>query len=189
MKNWMIGGLLTGLVALAMPASAQKNGQVITSGTGFTYIMSTPAGWESVPGTAKEQGLRMIVIPQGSSWEASQTVIYSNVTELDRTQNETMVDLIEHDMNMYRLSDPGLQVNVGDRFEVDRGKTSAIMVKVHSPKAGTYEAIAYILEGDRVPFIVMSSIDEAAFERDFAAFEDIVNSFKYYDNTTMVRAK
>lgn len=189
MKKWMLGGLLLGIMAVATPASAQKNGQVITTGSGFTYIMSTPAGWESIPGTAREQGLRMVVVPQGSSWESSQSVIYSNVTELDASQNETMLDLIDNDMSMYRLSDPNLQVNVGDRFEVDRGKASAIVVKVHSPKAGTYEAIAYIPEGNRVPFIVMSSIDEAAFERDLEAFEELVNSFKYYESTSMVRGK
>ena len=185
----MLGGMLMGAIAIATPASAQKNGQVITQGSGYTYMMSTPAGWESIPGTAREQGLRMIVVPQGSSWESSQTVIYSNVTELDATQNETMIDLIDHDMSMYRLTDPNLQVNVGERFEVDRGKASAVVVKVHSPRAGTYEAIAYIPEGNRVPFIVMSSIDEAAFERDYEAFEQLVNSFKYYESTDMVRGK
>lgn len=189
MKKWIVGGFLLGAIAIATPASAQKNGQVITQGGGFTYMISTPAGWESVPGTAKEQGLRMVVVPQGSSWLSSQTVIYSNVTELDPSQNETVTELIDRDMEMYRMQDPNLQVNVGDRMEVDRGKTSAIMVKVHSPKAGTYEAIAYIPEGGRVPFIVMSSIDEAAFQRDIDAFEQLVASFKYYDNSAMVRGK
>ena len=189
MKNWMIGGVFLGLMAVVSPASAQKNGQVITSGSGFSYVMSTPAGWESIPGKAKEQGLRMIIVPQGSSWESSQTVLYSGVTDLDGSQGETVYDIIDRDLEMYVLSDPDLIANDKERIDVDRGRTSAHILKVQSPKAGTYEAIAYVPEPGRVPYIVMSSIDEAAFMRDYPAFVELVKSFKYYDSMTMVRGK
>lgn len=172
-----------------LPAFGQNNGQVITSGDGFSYALSTPAAWESIPGKAREQGLRMIMVPKGAAWESSQSVIYSNVIPMSIAKQESVYDIIDYDLDMYKLADGGLQVSDGDRIEVNRGKGSAIVIKVHSPKMGTWEAIAYMQQSNQVPFVVMSSVDKASFERDYAAFTEVVSSFKYYDNMTVVRGK
>lgn len=186
----IIGTLLIAAALLTIaPASAQNNGQVITSGEGFSYIVNTPVGWESIPGKAREQGLRIIMVPTGASWDAAETVIYSNVTPMSGGDKETVYDIIDYDLDMYQLSDQDLVINDGDRISVNRGKANAIVMLVESPKMGTYEAIAYIDEGDQVPFLVMSSTSKANFERDFPAFETVVASYKYYDNMTVVRGK
>lgn len=170
-------------------SQAQTNGQVIASGKGYSYILDVPAGWESAWTKAEEQHLKVILVPNGGDWENSKTVMYSNVVYPNTMKGETIFDIIDFDISMYKMADPDMDLEDGDRIMVNRGQGVAMVIKIMSPATGNYQAIAYINEGDKIPFVVLSSLDKESFDRDYPMFEQLVSSYKFYANEATAKAE
>lgn len=188
MKGWL-GLCMAAILLVQVPAKAQHNGQIIASGNGFNFMVNVPVGWQSSATDAQHQQLKMAMVPEGTSWATSACVIYSNVSDLEDGERETVYDVVNFDLDMYRLSDAALQVEDGESIAVNKGKNTAMVVKLFSPLNNTYEAVAYVPELGRVPFVVISANSKEAFDSNYPVFEQVVASYKYYENTNTASGK
>lgn len=186
MKGWL-GLCVAAMLMVQVSANAQHNGQIIATGDGFSFMVKVPAGWQNTSPDAQHQQLKMAMVPEGSSWTSAECVIYSNVTDLQDGERETVFDVVNFDLDMYRLSDGNLQVEDGESISVNKGRNTALVVKLHSPEKGTYEAVAYMPEYGRVPFVVLSANSKEAFDNNYAVFEQVVSSFRYTETASTVR--
>ncbi len=121
----------------------------------------------------------------GTDWEHTDAFIFVNTTSLEGS-GDNIYDLMTYDIDMYKISSPGIVIKDGGRVSVNRGKGSAIMLYMTNAKSNTYEAVAYIDQGDVVPFFVFSASSQAEFDKYLPTFQELVGSYKYYGPVTTV---
>ena len=181
--------VLAGISMLGGTVAAQNTDAVMSNGGGYTYTLNTPARWVAADDIAKQQEVNAVWIPENKSWETSGTIIYTNVSSLNQANNESMYDVIDFDINMYRLSSPKINITDGTPIAIDKGRGTATVIVIKSTEENTFEAIAYMDEEAVVPFVVMISKSEDDFYRDYPVFKEIVASYRFYDNVQVMNAK
>lgn len=180
--------LLTGIALSSTAVYAQDLPTQKIVGDGFTYTLNTPDGWLADAHAAKTQEMKAVFIPSTSTWDNAGSKIYTSVASLDLAKNESIYDVIDFDINMYKLSAPSIVITDGDPIVVDRGHGVAKVIKVAGGADG-YQVIAYMDEAKGVPFVVMSSQTKADFDRDYATFVQVVGSYRFFENLPTANAR
>ncbi len=166
-------------------AQAQEERSILVNQQGSAYAVTAPDGWLANKDVAGEMGLGAAFHLEGTVWETTGAFIFVNTTSLVGS-GDNIYDLMSYDIDMYKISSPGIQINDGGGITVNRGKGNATVMHMINAKANTYEAVAYIDEGDVVPFFVFSASSQAEFDKYMPAFKGLVESYKYYGPVTTV---
>lgn len=166
---------------------AQNNKDAQVMGDGYTYSLEAPSQWVSDAEKAEQHKLNAVFYPEGKSWESSDAVIYSSVSMLDDGKRETIYDVIDFDINMYKLSTPDVKIEDGKKISVANGRNSAKVIHLISVEQGSYEAVAYIPQGGVVPFVVLSANTMEDFEKSLGQFEELVSSYNFRHNVNVVK--
>ncbi len=167
-------------------AYAQEDSKsILINQQGSAYAVAAPDGWLSNKEISTEMGLGAAFHPEGTVWENTGAYIFVNTTSLAGS-GDNVYDLMSYDIDMYKISSPGIHIQDGGRITVNRGKGSAIVLKMVNKSANTYEAVAYVDQGEIVPFFVFSATSEEDFNKYLPAFQAMVESYKYYGPVTTV---
>lgn len=166
-------------------AQAQEERNILVNQQGSAYAITAPTGWLANKDVAQEMGLGAAFHLEGTVWETTGAFIFVNTSSLVGS-GDNIYDLMSYDIDMYKISSPGIHIKDGGRLTVNRGKGSAVVMHMTNPKVNTYEAVAYIDQGDVVPFFVFSAASEAEFNKYLPAFNGLIESYKYYGPVTTV---
>ncbi|MDX2001724.1 MAG: hypothetical protein SFW35_04805 [Chitinophagales bacterium] len=183
----MTMGWMTGMLVIALGTNAQNNTPI--QGNGYTYNLQAPTDWHNDAAAASAQDLNAVFLPTGKTWDNAGTIIYSNVTELDVANGESIAEVMDFDINMYKLSSPTASVALGTPIDINGGKGTAKVIIISGGSDGTYQAIAYVDEKTVVPFVVLTSQSQEDFFNNYAKFKDVVASYQFTNATATMNAK
>ncbi len=181
----MILSVMASFLLFSAQAQEQDDRNVLVNQQGNAYAVSAPDGWLANNDVAQEMGLGAAFHLEGTVWETTEAFIFVNTTSLVGS-GDNIYDLMSYDIDMYKISSPGIHIKDGGSVAVNRGKGSAIVMTMINKTANTYEAVAYIDEGDVVPFFVFSAASQADFDKYLPAFQGLVGSYKSYGPVTTV---
>jgi hypothetical protein len=161
------------LLAFARLAAAEQE-------TGVFYLKDTaisltaPKGWvlDEEAGRPRFQG---VFYPAGSTWVASDTVMYVNT--LARSVEPSLEAFIADDVAQEREESPNLQVRAGEPIRLSDGKSARVNL-LTGDKWGNFESVAYIDSPSDYVAVVLTSKSEAAYKSAQAAFVELVKSYR-----------
>ncbi|CAN5259925.1 hypothetical protein BH09BAC1_BH09BAC1_29280 [soil metagenome] len=184
MRTMILSILASCVMGSVMAQEDQRS--VLVNQQGSAYSVTAPLGWVANKDVASQAGLGAAFHLEGTDWESTNALIFVNTTSLEGT-GDNVYDLVSYDIDMYKISSPGIHIQDGGRIAVNRGKGNAIVIQMVNKSSNTYEAVAYIDQGDIVPFFVFSATSQADFEKYMPAFQDMVASYKYFGPVTTVK--
>lgn len=185
MRTMILSVVAGCLMVSAYAQQEQEENSVLVNQHGSAYAVSAPEGWLVNKDVANEMGLAAAFHLEGTVWENTGAFIFVNTTSLAGS-GDNIYDLMSYDIDMYKISSPGIHIKDGGRVTVNRGKGTAITIQMINTKANSYEAVAYIDQGDVVPFFVFSAASQAEFDKYMPAFQTLIGSYKHYGPVTTV---
>lgn len=138
------------------------------------YILTAPNGWVQSYVAAKDQRVQTAFLPKHNDWESANARMYTNMEYMD--QFETLEDIISFDLSNYQMTSPDLKVANGEPIVTADG-SNAVVKHLLGTSYGTWEAIAYVHQGDKVVFVVLSADSKKVFDKNIGAFEQLVSSY------------
>jgi hypothetical protein len=204
MKNPMYGVLLLAVLAAqlgaqtATPAPAQGSGVGISTsnpncgmswGKSHSFLYCAPKGWTLDNGTDYLPGAFGALYPDGSSWNSAKesgTVMY--ITTFDKPNEKYSIEkAMAFDARETEKSVKSAVVKKGEPIKLN---DLDVPVQLFAPGGfNRFEASAYIDSPKVIIMFVMTSKDEGAFKRDYPAFVQFVQSYKFMSSNVTVQYK
>jgi hypothetical protein len=182
------------------PAPAPAPGSIVGISTsnpncGMHYGKShliefcAPKGWTLDNGTEYLEGTFGAVYPDGSSWNSAKesgTVMY--ITTFDKPDKKyTIAKSMAFDANNTMQSAKNAVVKTGDPIKLG---DLMILVQLFTPGGfNRYEAVAYIDSPKVIITFAMTSKNEELFKRDYPAFVQFVQSYKFMSSNVTIQYK
>lgn len=156
------------------PATVDPS-EAMLYGQNYVFGLDAPGGWVLDNKNGSPQGLDAVFYPKGSSWAASDPIVYPQIWQKDGL---TFADVLEGDVANYRRHSPALEVE--DRPGVKTGVGATARLRYfRGSKDGPFEAVAYFDESKVVVMIVLSAKSKATFESAQPAFRELLESYKF----------
>ena len=170
--------LLTVLLLSAQPLRADTlpEGAGVVYGEGFAFNLKAPKGWTFDTSSGVVQGLNAVFYPNGGSWSGSPIVAYARSRSKTATLNTPEEAVKETVQSFHDKGSPKYNGKLIKTFKTDSGQ-EAVLYQFTGDQWGNIEAAAYIVEKDRINFLVMSSRDKELFDSNLPAFEALVKSY------------
>jgi hypothetical protein len=199
MKALIVETLL--LLAISVQASAQgslpnaggiKNTNTdncgLLYGKNHSLTFCAPDGWVLDNGILNDQGIYAAFYPNGSTWQHAKdsgTIMYINV--VGRAADSTVEKMMADDAEEARQSAPTTVVKQGESIKI--GDLSAPTLRFAPGDFDRHEAVAYIGEEKVLVMFVISSKNEKIFKKDYSAFVQLVQSYKFLSSNVTVEHK
>ena len=158
---------------------------------GKTHLIEfcAPKGWTLDNATVYLEGAFGAVYHDGSSWNSAKdsgTVMY--ITTFDKPDKKyTVLKALEFDANDVKKSVKSVVVKRGEPIKLD---DQAVPVQFFAPGGfNRYEASAYIDSPKAIILFAMTSKNEDTFKRDYAAFVQFVQSYKFMSSNVTIQYK
>jgi len=153
----------------------------------FSFCASD--GWTLDNEIGKQMGLFAILYPNGSSWESARvsgTFMYVN-TSAKKDDNDTVARFMALDADNVKKNVQSAVVKKGEPIRI--GSLNA-QVLLYAPGGyNRYEAVAYVDSLKVFIMYVMSSVNEAAFKRDYPAFVRLVQTHIFFGTEVTIEDK
>ncbi len=189
MKILAAGALF--LLTAALQAGAQQapisnvgGGKAPNDNCGILYgkdhalTFCAPDGWVLDNGIMNDQGIYAVFYPAGSSFQDAKdsgTFMYFNVVGKD--PGATVAKMMAGDAKQVQHDAPAAVVIQSDPIKI--GDTSVSVLRFAPGAFDRYEAVAYIGEEKVLVMAVISSKNENLFKKDYPAFMQLVQSYKW----------
>jgi tetratricopeptide (TPR) repeat protein len=173
---------MRGLLALAVSSTCMLLGEETAtsgsvSGPKAGFNISPPEGWVVDNEAGKAQDLPCVLYPKGSSWTDAKTVMYANLAGPEWEGVDAFVTMAIQEMKAKR----GIP-----KQKIASGKTKDghdYFINEY-PATKTYsqwERVGYIQLPQGVAFIVLTSRDQASYEKDSGALEKCLKTMVYVE--------
>ncbi len=168
--------LLILVVAVHVLHGQTPEGSGIVYGETHAFCITAPHGWVLDNRAERNNGLHAVFYPEGSSWAKSAIVMYANAANKGPGQ-ETVDELIAYDTGQFKAKAPKLVVVELTPIKTTKG--SAKVLKFSGDQYNNTEAVAYIDSPKAVVMLVLTSRDEAGFNKSYPAFVALVESYRF----------
>lgn len=169
----MITILLLTTTALAenqQPPGTPAGGGIV-SGSEIGVGLSAPGGWIFDTKSGTNQGLQVVMYPEGSTWADSKQMMYVTIAVMEA--GETLEKFIQADIENFVKNSPDIKVEKMKPLTITGGVKAEVR-EFTGEKWGNIERIAYAQKGSSVAIYVLSSKSKADYERSLKAFETMV---------------
>jgi hypothetical protein len=165
--------------ATGAKAGAPKGEFTLLYGDNHAFGITPPQGWTVDDTSGLGSKIRCVLYPKGQTWATAPTVMYLNPLHQKKDVRRTLAQMIAHDIEAFGQRAPRGRVTPGGRLATGvTGKSAE--VRYFAPEGGApTEAVAYVAEDGLVMLLVLSSRDEAGFQRHLPAFESLVGSYQF----------
>ena len=179
MKTKMcIGGLL----ALAISSICTLLGEEtvprgVVSGPKASFSITAPDGWVLDTEAGKEQGFSCVLYPKGSSWSNAKTAMYAKVASPEWEGVNVFVAWAIKEMKA-KHGMPKEKIASG------KTKDNRDYFINEYPATKTYsqwERVGYIQLPQGVAYIVLTSRDQASYQKDSGALEKVLQTLMYVE--------
>jgi len=158
-------------------------------GKAHSFLVCAPSGWILDNSIGSQDGIYAAFYPNGSSWESAKqsgTVMYVNTFDKP-DDNYTVAKAIAFDADNTKRTDQSAIPKKGEPIKLG---DLAVPVQLFTPGGfNRFEASAYIDSPKVIIMFVMTSKDEDAFKRDYLAFVQLVQSYKFLSSNVTVQYK
>ena len=176
----------------ADPPPASSNGSsegappLIVGANKYSYTFGVPSGWEFNFDQAHARGAALAYVPKGGSFNESASVIYVN--EIEAACSDCLSPLsvsIAKTMKEVKTNSPSVEAVSAAPIVTKDGVRAAVRILKGSrdprnPEIKDNEALAFIGHDETTILVVLSSRDAGTWERDYAAFRQIVSGHKFF---------
>ncbi len=160
-------------------------------GMSHLFLFCAPKGWTLDTSTGYLEGVFASLYPDGSSWDAAKnsgTIMY--ITTFDKPNDKyTVAKAMAFDVRDTKKSSKfaGLVVKKGEAIKLD---DLSVPVQMYAPGPfNRFEASAYIDSPKVIILFAITSKDDAAFKRDYPAFVQFVQSYKFMSSNVTIEHK
>jgi hypothetical protein len=168
----LIGALMS---AAAIPAFAEGTTALIY-GDGFSYQVTSPAGWVLDTESGAADGLKPVFYPTGRTWANAPAVIYVHSIEREHDAKLDAVIASETD-NFRHVAGGHPMVRVAPAVELESG--AQVPIRLFSgDRFGNHEAVAYLDGPNVVGLVVLAAHQQADFNAALPAFRALVKSWR-----------
>jgi len=146
-------------------------------GENFVYQLAAPSGWVLDNTSGARSGLHAVFYPAGGSWEESPAVMYTNTSRLDGSPSlDTYID--QYLKEFGQRNGPGLQVRRATSIKTADGKWARV-VQLTGDRWSNLESVAFILDGQLIVFVVLTSRTQNDYRQSLSSFTQLVASYKF----------
>ena len=198
----LVTGILFLLVAM-LQAGAQQTppssnagggGKAPEGNCGLLYgkdhalTFCAPDGWVLDNGIMNDQGIYAVFYPAGSNFQDAKdsgTFMYFNV--VGKAPDETVAKMMAGDAKQVQHDAPAAVVVQSDPIKI--GDDSVSVLRFAPGAFDRFEAVAYIGEEKVLVMAVISSKNVAIFKKDYPAFVQLVQSYKFLSTNVTIKHK
>jgi len=154
----------------------------------YSYTFGVPAGWEFSIDQARQRGVTLAFFPKGGSFGASSSVVYVNELDNPCSGEDCLSPVslaIAQTLREARADDPGVEVATADPIPTKDGDKALVRTLKGShdprnPEVRDNEALAFIGHDETIILVVLTARDSKTWDRDYAAFREIVGGHKFF---------
>lgn len=201
MKILTVGAML--LFAVALQAGAQQappnsnaagGGKAPDGNCGLLYgkdhslTFCAPDGWALDNGIMNDQGIYAVFYPAGSNFQDAKdsgTFMYFNV--VGKAPDATVAKMMDDDAKQVKHDARAAVVVKADPIKI--GDVSVPVLRFAPGAFDRYEAVAYIGQEKVLVMAIISSKNEALFKRDYPAFVQLIQSYKWLSSNVTIEHK
>ena len=164
------------LASTSISAQAQYPGGIVY-GPKAAFSIAAPEGWVLDNQAGAQQGLHCVLYPKSSSWADANTIMYA---EIAGTQFEDVNAFVAKAIKEMK------EKHGTPKEKIASGKTKDghdYFINEY-PATKTYsqwERVAYVQLPHAVGYIVLSSRDQASYQKDSGALEEVLKTFIYLE--------
>ncbi len=176
---------ICGFLALAISSICTLLGKE-TSPSGSVYgpkagfNISAPEGWVADDESGKGQDLPCVLYPKGSSWSDAETIMYAKVASPQWEGVNAFVAWAIDDMKA-KHGTPKEKIAAGKTKD---GHDYFINEYPATKNYSQWERVGYVQLPQGVAYIVLSSRDQASYQKDSGALEKVLKTLVYLEPTS-----
>jgi hypothetical protein len=159
-----------------VPAQEKYRGGIVY-GPKAAFNISAPKGWVLDNESGVEQGLPCVLYPKGSSWSDAKTVMYAKIASTQFEDVNAFVAMAIKDMKA-KHGTPKEKIASGKTTD---GRDYFINEYPATKTYSQWERVAYVQLPKAVAYVVLSSQDEASYQKDAPALQEVLKTFVYLE--------
>src|SRR5213079_1644747 len=168
------------LALLFLPAGVPgqekyPSGSVYGPKAGFN--ISAPEGWVVDNESGKEQGMPCVLYPKGSSWSDAKTVMYANMAGAEFEGVNAFVEMAIKEMKA-KHGTPKEKIASGKTKD---GHDYFINEYPATKTYSQWERVGYVQLPQGVAYIVLTSRNQASYQRDSGVLEKVLKTLVYVE--------
>jgi hypothetical protein len=172
---------VTVLIGSATAQSTHSGGVIY--GPKAAFSLTAPNGWVLDNQAGQEQGLPCVLYPKGSSWSDAKTVMYAKIASTDFEDAEAFAAKAMKEMQKER----GLPKEKIASGTTRSGHHYFINEYPASKQYSQWERVAYVQLPKAVGYVVLSSRNEASYDKHSAALQQAVETLNYLEQKEVPR--
>src|SRR5437868_12271818 len=167
------------LALLFLPAGvpAQDNHSGVVHGPKGGFNISPPEGWVVDNEAGKEQGMPCVLYPKDSSWSNAKTVMYANMAGAEFEGVNAFVEMAIKEMKA-KHGTPKEKIASGKTKD---GHDYFINEYPATKTYSQWERVGYVQLPLGVAYIVLTSRDQASYQKDSGALEKVLKTLVYVE--------
>src|SRR5689334_11066527 len=170
--------ILLALAAICSNAPAQETpGAGIVYGPKAGFNISAPEGWVVDNEAGKGQDMPCVLYPKGSSWSDAKTVMYANMAGPEFEGVYAFVEMAIQEMKA-KHGTPKEKIASGKTKD---GHDYFINEYPATKTYSQWERVGYVQLPQGVAFIVLTSRDQASYQKDSGALEKVLKTMVYLE--------
>ena len=176
MKSALLACLALLFVCDGVPAQEKYRGGIVY-GPKAAFNISAPKGWVLDNESGAGQGLPCVLYPKGSSWSDAKTVMYAKIASTQFEDVNAFVAMAIKEMKA-KHGTPKEKIASGKTTD---GHDYFINEYPATKTYSQWERVAYVQLPKAVAYIVLSSQDEASYQKDAPALQEVLKTFVYLE--------
>lgn len=180
--------LLLTVAGVPKSASAEEG---YVHGKDHCYYFRAPSGWKMDNTSAKSSGVPMVFYPDGSSWEKSDTVMYTRSAapvEGASTSAEKIQGQVNAVLEEFREKSPNIKSEKINDLRARSGAKGELW-SFSGDTWGNRELVAYFNGPKTVNFFVLSSRNTRDYEKSSDALIELASSYREGNDCVPCRAQ
>lgn len=176
MKSMWIVCIALLFVCAGVEAQDKYRGGIVY-GPKAAFNISAPEGWILDNQSGVSQGLPCVLYPKSESWADARTVMYAKIATTQFEDVNAFVAMAIKDMEKTH-GKPKEKIASGKTAD---GRNYFINEYPASKTYSQWERVAYVQLPHAVAYIVLSSRDQASYQKHSAALQEVLKTFTYFE--------
>lgn len=142
---------------------------------GKSFLIASPKGWVIDDKSGKEQGLDVVLYPEGWNLGYAPAIMYTKIINKDNALQKSFADIISEQVT--QLKQYGATI-VKDSIAYTYDNKQSVIINFIDNTTKTNNLISYINEYNYIVSFILTSKDKDQFLKSKPKFLELVNSYK-----------
>ena len=142
---------------------------------GKSFLVASPKGWVLDDKSGKDQGLDVVLYPEGWNLDYAPALMYTKIINKDNALQKSFADIISEQVD--QLKQYGATI-VKDSIAYTYDNKQSVIINFVDNTTKTSNLISYINEYNYIVSFILTSRDKDQFLKSIPKFLELVNSYK-----------